>query len=590
MKRLIVLFLASAIALVIPAIANAAGSIGISASPIGSSGSNWLVVMRWSGDASSGAVPATTFRLTQYQIAGYQPTVIEVQPGSPAPTNNYSLKIADPSGVDILGGAAAASLSSSASQGFTASTAAPPLDTFTVTISGQSVAGAQGAIYLFLTKPNAAAASTVGRGTIAATTNVVKGDSLGNAINAGFAPTAAGIVGLFMGCSSTQYLGADGACHAVFSIGSTAMVLKGDSAGNAISAGFAATGAGIASLFSGCSGTQYLGADGACHTASALSGLTSTRVPKATSSSTVGDSSVTDDGTTVSTPETISTGVGSGNAGAADMAAGTVAAVPANSFGIGAGPTMTTSVRLQSPNAVPVAHSLMVLPAPTSNNSIWAYKAVPDCQDSAGNHINFTQSTDAFSCGTTSSGGGPNFTTADQQIISFMGSTFYASANQTSGLTANTVYCFMVPAQFSITISKMVAFLVNGAQAGKSSALGIYNASGTLLQQGVVIAPGGQPQVFPLGASQALIAGTLYYFCAATEDANSVTNTNSVFRALVDGSAQANTYNANSALRLVTAANPATGTAGTFALPPTLGALTVNGSPTANVPYMFGTS
>lgn len=32
-------------------------------------------------------------------------------------------------------------------------------------------------------------------------------------------------------------------------------------------------------------------------------------------------------------------------------------------------------------------------------------KTVPDCQDSGGNHLNFTQSTDAFSCGTSGSGG-----------------------------------------------------------------------------------------------------------------------------------------------------------------------------------------
>jgi hypothetical protein len=33
-------------------------------------------------------------------------------------------------------------------------------------------------------------------------------------------------------------------------------------------------------------------------------------------------------------------------------------------------------------------------------------KTVPDCQDTGGNHLNFTQSTDGFSCGTSSSGGG----------------------------------------------------------------------------------------------------------------------------------------------------------------------------------------
>ncbi len=53
-----------------------------------------------------------------------------------------------------------------------------------------------------------------GGATIAHTLNVIKGDNAGNGISAGFAATGAGIVGLFSGCSGTQYLGADGACHA----------------------------------------------------------------------------------------------------------------------------------------------------------------------------------------------------------------------------------------------------------------------------------------------------------------------------------------------------------------------------------------
>lgn len=51
------------------------------------------------------------------------------------------------------------------------------------------------------------------------------------------------------------------------SIAHTTNVLIGDGSGNAVSGGFAATGAGIVTLFSGCSGVFYLGADAACHTA-----------------------------------------------------------------------------------------------------------------------------------------------------------------------------------------------------------------------------------------------------------------------------------------------------------------------------------
>lgn len=43
-----------------------------------------------------------------------------------------------------------------------------------------------------------------------------------------------------------------------------------------------------------------------------------------------------------------------------------------------------------------------------------AWKTVPDCTDSTGNHLNYTQSTHTWSCGTTSSGGTvPNFADAE---------------------------------------------------------------------------------------------------------------------------------------------------------------------------------
>ncbi len=239
-----------------------------------------------------------------------------------------------------------------------------------------------------------------GGATITPTTNVIMGDGLGNGISAGFAATGLGIASLFTGCSGTQYLGADGACHippgigTVTSIGlvgttnqinvtgaspitsaglwtlsfpsggvtlpgtttgtftgnltgnasgtaatitgplalantplttqgdlmyanstpalarigigangtcltsnglipvwascpagmgtisNTTNILKGDGSGNAISAGYAGTGAGIVSLFSACSGTQYLGADAACHNASGSGTVTSAGISK----------------------------------------------------------------------------------------------------------------------------------------------------------------------------------------------------------------------------------------------------------------------------------------------------------------------
>jgi len=78
----------------------------------------------------------------------------------------------------------------------------------------------------------------------------------------------------------------------------------------------------------------------------------------------------------VSTPGTISSGVGSGNAGAIDMGAGTSVTVPANSFGFGAPATMTTSVRLESPNSVPSANNVMLFGAPSSNKATWAWTGI----------------------------------------------------------------------------------------------------------------------------------------------------------------------------------------------------------------------
>jgi len=54
-------------------------------------------------------------------------------------------------------------------------------------------------------------------------------------------------------------------------------------------------------------------------------------------------------------------------------------------------------------SATAAAHSVEVI---TTANTTATAKVIPDCTDSAGNHINYTQSTDAFSCGTSSSGSG----------------------------------------------------------------------------------------------------------------------------------------------------------------------------------------
>lgn len=66
----------------------------------------------------------------------------------------------------------------------------------------------------------------------------------------------------------------------------------------------------------------------------------------------------------------ISAGSGGTNQGAIQLSQGSTAfTVAGNSFGWAAPTTMTTSVVLESPNAVPAATQIMVFPAPTSNVS-----------------------------------------------------------------------------------------------------------------------------------------------------------------------------------------------------------------------------
>ena len=64
-----------------------------------------MTVYKWSwvGDASTGAILS---RNSDIEIHGYI-TKFETNPGSPAPTANYSLTLTDQEGCDVLGGMAA---------------------------------------------------------------------------------------------------------------------------------------------------------------------------------------------------------------------------------------------------------------------------------------------------------------------------------------------------------------------------------------------------------------------------------------------------------------------------------------------------
>lgn len=72
-----------------------------------------------------------------------------------------------------------------------------------------------------------------------------------------------------------------------------------------------------------------------------------------------------------------------------------------------------------------------------STGSAWVAKTLPSCLDTAGNHLNYNQSTNAFSCGTSGSGGTPGGSTTQVQYNS--AGSFAGDADFTFNGTTNTL-------------------------------------------------------------------------------------------------------------------------------------------------------
>lgn len=144
MKRLL-LFIA------LVSVAHAAGTVQQNLQNVGSN--VFAFSFNWTGDSVTGSVPATTAQ-GSLQLQGYRVISIETTPGSPAPTNGYSITLIDTAGVDIMAGAAA-SLSSTSGQSFAGSPTAPPLyGSFAFTVTGNSVASAKGSAVVYLAPLN----------------------------------------------------------------------------------------------------------------------------------------------------------------------------------------------------------------------------------------------------------------------------------------------------------------------------------------------------------------------------------------------------------------------------------------------------
>ncbi len=106
---------------------------------------------------------------------------------------------------------------------------------------------------------------------------------------------------------------------------------------------------------------------------------------------------VGDNNNNISTPGSVSTGVGSANAGIVALSGGTqsTAVAPANSTGFIAPASVTGQHFYQPPGTASAAHQVWIWGAESSAVGVAAFKTIPDCQTGA---LSYTQSTDAFGC------------------------------------------------------------------------------------------------------------------------------------------------------------------------------------------------
>lgn len=107
-----------------------------------------VVTFTCTGNSSDGTFPAIAFSTTTLAyVKGYFLYQVITDPGSTAPTDNWDYTITDANGVDVLGGTGANRHTTTTQMNFPLITTGvyytpPVVDTWTVNISGNSVASA----------------------------------------------------------------------------------------------------------------------------------------------------------------------------------------------------------------------------------------------------------------------------------------------------------------------------------------------------------------------------------------------------------------------------------------------------------------
>lgn len=125
------------------------GQVSATVSQLGQT-SVWVIQYNWTADAG-GNVPVTPAGNLP-AVQGYEITQVECAPGTLQPSATYGVAVLDSSGNDVLAGAAN-NVSGGQAQTFNTASSTPPLQgTLRLQVTKNTVAGAQGVVYVFLQK------------------------------------------------------------------------------------------------------------------------------------------------------------------------------------------------------------------------------------------------------------------------------------------------------------------------------------------------------------------------------------------------------------------------------------------------------